>query len=348
MHAVTPPLRICGACGSSLPRRAPSCEVCGESALSAREVRVDERVGTFARIVASFRCRSCGHTSALEGLDVDGTVTCEGCGLTQAYYPGVWSKAFEFVHGLVDLGRSPGHDADTLAGLANPFAESGETRAKFAYATHDIVTIEGVVRTASIELVASVGHPLCERCKTPVQVSPAGDKVETRCGQCGDVAHYGVPVSPVRIAPMPVAVVGGDSRTDGAEVRVEGDAGAIAIRCPSCSASLQATSHEAVLTCSYCRTLCRIPARTMKSLRIKGAPAAPFFVAFRGLSLMRERLREEARAAASARESARAIEAFPIVPPSQQVIAMRTLTTLVVLVLVGLFFAPQIVEILAR
>jgi len=341
-----PPLRICGACGASIPRRKSACDVCGGSSLSARDVRTNEAIGTFARLVASFQCRSCGQRSPLDGFDVDGTVTCTGCGLTQAFDVGVWSKAFAFVHGLVDLGRSPATDADTQAGLANPFFESGETRARYVFATTGLVTIDGVQRTASIEVDAAVGHPLCPRCSAPVDLQPSGAALEAICPGCGDRATYALPTSSVHIAPMPVALIASDARTDATDVRVEGNVGAIAIRCPSCSASLAAHGHDAVITCTYCRTLCRIPRATLKALVPNDKTPTPFFVAFRGPSLMRSRLREEVRAAYAARENERQLEPFPVIPPSPQIITLRTAMTALVLALVGLLYVPRVLALI--
>lgn len=342
----TPPLRICGSCGAQVPRRKNACEVCQASALSVREVPTNDSVGVFVRATASFRCRSCGQRSAFEGFDVDGTVDCDHCGMTQAYDLGVWSEAFRFVHGLTDLGRSPATDPDTLAGMQNPFAEAGETRAVYTFTTSGLTTVDGVQRTASLDLSVALAHPLCPRCQGVLELRDASGLLETACTACGDRASYRVPESPYRIQPLPTAVVEGSARSDAAPVKVEGDAGALAIRCPSCSASLAATGTDSLIACTYCRTLCRIPARTLHALRPKGAAPAPFFVAFRGSSLLRRKLQDEARAAQSAREGSQKIEAFPMIPSTPRVLAMRAVVTLVLLILVGLAYSPKLLAIL--
>src|SRR5690349_12353485 len=92
-------LRVCGECGVLSARRKSACLVCNASSLSARAVRSTPGA-SWVRATASFTCRSCGQRAALDGLDVDGTVTCSACHLTQAFDVEVWSQALDFAHGL--------------------------------------------------------------------------------------------------------------------------------------------------------------------------------------------------------------------------------------------------------
>lgn len=337
-------MRVCGECGVVSARRRSTCAACGASALVAREVRTTPGA-SWVRLTARFVCRSCGQSSPLEGLDVDGTVTCLPCGSTQAFDLGAWSAALDFAHGLADLASSTAAGAPSPSG--NPFASSGDAESTFRFETTGLRTIAGVVRTASIAIDAGLAQPLCVQCKAPLIAGKQGDELTTTCSGCGDVAHYKLPSPQTPITPFPAAIISGESRTDAAQVTVEsGPGGAVAIRCPSCSAALPAAALHSVVQCAYCRATCRIPARTLRALDSTSVAPRPFFLAFSGPSALRGRLSAEAQHAQGTLESLRSIEPIPNVTRNPMSELMRALLCLLVLAAVGVFYAPRILALI--
>ncbi len=350
MQALLPPMRVCGECGVRAARRADRCAACGASALGARELRPDARMA-WVRVKAWFQCRSCGQQSPLDGFDVDGTVSCVGCGLTQAFHVPVWNDAFGLAHGLADLGFPLPEGRHTERGPlppgSNPFGDVGETTVGTRFETAGLEEIDGVQRTASLRADLALGLPFCDGCKQPLEVETRGGETTTRCTRCGTTARYRAPELPMRLPEAPPVMLLDELRLDASVVRTEtGSGGAIAIRCPSCNAGLEVAPGHGIVVCGYCRTSCRIPSRTLHALRPGSTEPQPFWVGFVGPSSMRANLLAQADDARRKREASRSIE--PLVVPEltrEQQLGKMAVATLVLL-LVGLLFVPRIVELI--
>lgn len=294
---------VCHGCGALKASERGSCMLCGASYALAKHVpeRADGRY--FTRVVAHFLCRSCGQRSPLNALDVDGTVTCARCGLTQAYDVSVWSEALETAHGVSDLafpkpeGRFARSGEPSIA--EHPAAAVGRSRSALAFDASSVTMDGAVMRTRSISIEASPGYPLCETCHAPLFAVVEGPHLRIGCETCNTVMRYALPAASERIENLPVGIYADDCCIDRPDANmVQGAGGAIAIKCPTCNAGLEARPEQHFVSCTYCRTACRIPSRTLWALHTDKVEAKPFWLLYEGPSRMRqayvERLRAEA------------------------------------------------------
>src|SRR5689334_13998326 len=97
-------LPLCRGCGVVGPLQASRCEHCQGALGEPRWWQPVAQQGLlWARVEASFECRACGHRSALNHLDVDGSVDCLSCGIAQRFDAKQWWTPLEHAHGVADL-----------------------------------------------------------------------------------------------------------------------------------------------------------------------------------------------------------------------------------------------------
>lgn len=293
-------LQVCPGCGVIAPTERSQCELCKapfETPRTDAPERSDDRF--WVRLRCRFRCRSCGRWTPLGYLDADGVVQCARCGMEQAYDVDVWRQGLEAAHAVGDLhgpdpeGRRPGKVS--IAGR-NPHADIGRSATCFESEQSGIVMASGVVQTRSLHLEAAPGHPLCAKCKAPLQahVDDAGGLV-TECGRCTERATYALPASTRALHDGFDGAIAAEYRTDRQDVRVRSSSqgGAIALECPNCSAALEVDGKSPIVTCEYCHTQCRIPSRTLAAIGQEAA-AQPWWVLLRGPSEARGDLERQA------------------------------------------------------
>jgi hypothetical protein len=281
-----PAVPLCASCGVVAPAGRASCEACGSALPTPRAFAPASGDIAWTALRASFTCRACGFPSPLEGVELDEGVECAQCGSYQRFEAHVWGAGLAFAHAVGDLGgpdpegRFP--SADVWIGDANPHAKVGVTE---TFATHD----EG-----GFTLEACPGHPVCARCKVPLEIRAEPGGVAARCGRCGEVAHYALPPRVSEQSPAACAVVAEEQRRDRPQVRmVQGAAGIEALACPNCGAGLRPPSERTV-ECTYCRTVAFVPPRARARGQRKLVHAAPFWIAFRGPSSKRVELERPA------------------------------------------------------
>lgn len=297
---------VCDTCGAIALPRASGCEVCG-APLS--RTRAPEGELLFALVRTSFQCRSCGHRSPLDGLDTDGTVPCARCGQEQAFDVASWREALGFAHEVVDLagpapeGRNP-HQSYDIAEL-NPWAEIGVKRVTARHTQNELVQSDGLTLPRTLEILVAPGHPLCARCRRPLEVRRDGvGAVETRCA-CGAVERYKTPHGARELSQ---GLVGALSELERAPV-IAGteDSGIVGLRCPSCAAPLEVDGGSVLVTCGHCHLTSRLPAAVRRALRSDRAPAR-WWAIFQGPSVARALLLGEGGAPVP---DARAVEDLP-------------------------------------
>jgi len=233
-------------------------------------------------------------------------------------------------------------------------------RGGLAVAATQLTTSGGVMRTRSLSLELAPGSPLCETCHGPLDAVASGPGALVSCATCRTQRTYRLPQASAPVEGMPAVVLADDLCTDGAEARTDvGAGGVVALRCPTCNAALQSTAEQSLVACPFCRTLCRIPSKTLAALHPSAHVRRPFWLLFTGPSRLRRTLVEAARHDAAAREKVAAeqrlaeesrieLEEPPIlVDPPEHKLLRSALVLFVLLVVGGVFFAGRIGAILS-
>jgi hypothetical protein len=258
-HAVAAPPagpQGCRGCGVQIATSRTGCDVCA-TPYSEGHVPLPEAGDTlWVAVRCRFQCRSCGHLSPLDQLDMDGSVTCLRCGLDQIFDVESWRDGLD--HAM---------RAGVLAGTGK-FDALGKTRSSLEFVQSGFQLKDGIMTTRSLRVAAGPGHPLCGTCHEPlrVELDEAGE-ARSRCPTCGEGMRCVLP-GPARRMCQPIrAVLAEELATDRREAKVEAsagaNAGAIAITCPHCAAPLSVTGASSIVTCEYCHASSRIPSRTL-------------------------------------------------------------------------------------
>lgn len=266
---------VCASCGVVAPPGFPRCDCCGEDL--ARIGAPPQRELVWTAIRASFKCRSCGFDSPIEGLVCTDGIECMRCGSFQQFAASSWQPALEAAHAVGDLGGP-----DPEGRFPNPRIWVGDTN------PHKLV---GAVRTfeneqtETITIDAAPGFPVCRACHRVLDVRIDGGITSTHCSGCNVVSQYEKPSAIHVLCPEAIALVSEGQRQGRVEARIhQGDAGVVTMTCPQCGAALKGTDQSSSVECTYCHSLAYIPSRA----RPKGPGVAVkpilFFVAFNGPS----------------------------------------------------------------
>lgn len=299
-------LRICHGCGAIAPTERQGCSICG-LAFTRLEERAPERPdgAYWAQLRTELTCRQCGSKSPVDEPELEGTVTCAACHTVQAFDTSVWEEALAHAHAVADLaGPSPEGRAGGSSSIAgrNPFLTIGISNTTSTLELTGMTISGGVMRTRNLSVSASPGHPLCGVCHTPVEAqldtrsSRGGPAtISTRCPTCGDRAAYAMPHGLTALHAGLVLTLADDQRTDRPEARVNAtSAGMVAaLHCPSCGGAIDVQVGERGATCPFCKTACRIPQRTLLSLKKQNEKPRPWWALFRGPSPKRRELERD-------------------------------------------------------
>ena len=281
---------VCPGCGVVAPPSRERCDLCS-SPLRAPAVAVAPRpeLGAFVQVRCERRCRSCGAWTPVNHLDLDDTFRCARCDLIQAFDAGVWQEALHHAHAVADLAGSE------LGG--EELAAIGRTATTSSVEMSGMSTSGGVMRSRSLRLQAGPGHPLCRACRAPLEVTVHAADLHARCPGCGDEGTHITAPAARQLAPGLLGALADDHRSDRPDARevVSDGGGAVALRCPSCSASLELDPHSHFVRCGYCNTTSRVPSNTLFRVFHQQAVADPFWLLFRGPSPRREELERDAR-----------------------------------------------------
>lgn len=303
-------MELCSGCGAVAIPRERVCDVCGAAEGRARAPEPGEIYAVGVR--CGFQCRSCGHRSPLDALDVDGTVRCGRCGLDQAFPVKSWVDALEFAHAVGDLaGPDPeGRFPDPVWSIAgvNPHRELGVSDAVTSHRQSGEMEHDGLALPRTLHMKVHIGHPLCPRCTVPLRFRPIKGGVETSCPRCNDTATWRLAEGARGLSRGLVAALDGDSREGCPDAKVERDQAVEGYRCPGCGAPLE-PGGVAVVQCGYCHLACRLPPRA-KSINAE-APPARWWLLFRGPSDARRRLLSGRFEASAARTVEKAPERTP-------------------------------------
>lgn len=250
--------RACPGCGVLQASKRDTCEVCN-TAHSEGSIPLPRDDKTYwVAVRCRFQCRSCGHISPLDHLDMDGSVTCLRCGLDQHFDVASWNQGLD--HAM---------RVGLLAGKHGKYALVGQTSSTLEHVQSGMKIEAGMVKLLSLRVSAGPGHPLCQQCRVPLVVEVEGDVATSRCPTCGTGMRCVLPQQARRACKAVRAVLAEELASDRPSAKVEGNshaAGAVAITCPHCSAPLRVTGSASIVTCEYCRTSSRIPRRTMFQL----------------------------------------------------------------------------------
>ncbi len=243
-------------------------------------------------IQASIKCRACGGQAPIDDFDVAGPYPCLHCGIDQHMDPAQWNEAMEDAHDVADLAGAGSGAFPALAALKdNRYRSIGVQHVKAM-----IDTSYEVFESVPLHVDISPGNPVCESCHVPLEIVAAADPLKVRCPRCGQTHTYARP------AGSPDDLVGVVSRQHEHGVRdVASDrdpGGAIAIRCPGCSAPLTEASVGAAIKCAYCGVICRVGPAMRRAVGANDARPPRWWALFRGPSQMRLRAVEQAEEAA--------------------------------------------------
>ncbi len=295
-------IRICHSCGAIAPTERQGCSICQQPFSRLAERAPERPDGAYwAQMRTELTCRQCGSKSPIDAPDLEGTVTCAACGTIQAFDVDVWTSAFEHAHAVADLAGPDveGRGGSTSIAALNPFSAIGISNTTGTLELTGMNISGGVMRTRNLSVSASPGHPLCGVCHTPVEAIVSGGNVSTRCPTCGDQAQYAMPQGLTAMHSPLVLVIADDLRTDRPEARVNATSAGmvVALNCPSCGGAIDVQVGERAATCRFCKASCRIPQRTLLSLKKQNERPRPWWALFRGPSPKRRELESGANAA---------------------------------------------------
>jgi len=299
-------MRVCGGCGI-VRMDAKACPHC---AVAGNWVDAPDRVdGAFwVCALVKFKCRVCGFVVPLNHLDMDGGITCARCGVEQAFAVETWQSAIELAHATGDLAGARGeaawslpnvhqskrakreHEQSVLADAEYTFGRIGKSR-WFAEI--------GPLGPSELHVTVSPGVALCAKCHTPFETRELdGEKTEVRCATCDATSTYRVPDAARKTSSALRSVVAPEHRCDRQAVKVIEASGqaALALVCPSCSASLPMSAvKDKLVTCTFCNMVARVPDRTW--FRVSGKDPVPeaIWLLFNGPSARVARARSEDR-----------------------------------------------------
>ncbi len=273
-------MQICTACGTRALSASAPCARCGGLSV----VTAPETSAGWIGIRATFTCRGCGHRAPLDHLDIDGSVDCPYCGLSQRFEAVLWRPVLAALHALADLGAS---------------AEGRHPHAQISIASSNphwppktpLISVEerhkgedGVNQVLRAE--ASLGHPTCPRGHGPLRIE-GGRETLCSCSACDFRARY--PKAPDFFSPLS-AILSNEGRTDLAPAKTVQHEGILSLTCPSCGAPLPATEGSRIVECSFCHLVSRLPGDTGKG-KARSMPAPQlWWLAFSGPSLRRKEL----------------------------------------------------------
>ncbi len=303
-----PPISLCPSCGAIAPSQRTTCAACNGS-LASPLVAHDGADGFWVGVECGFTCSACGHFSPLNYLDNDGDVQCLRCGTEQRFDSDQWWEGFSLAHAVGDLagpapdGRFPLPGAPSIAD-ENPYKPIGIDKTFADHQQRGMIIDGSGMRQHSLKVRSMPGHPLCEKCHQPRRVTArGGGELTLQCPACADTRTYvrpnGIPDSLRALS----GVVAMDHEKGGRHADVQQDAsGAVAIRCPNCSAPLDFDGKSTVIRCKFCEIAVRIPSHTLRGLGQENPQQLRWWLYFTGPSEQRQALTKSAGKAPRAQD----------------------------------------------
>jgi hypothetical protein len=282
MQPAVSSVSICRRCGVVAPAQGTTCEVCRQPLASVRVQSPPQPVDqVWVAVRCGFTCNSCQFLAPLDSLDTDGAVECAHCGLRQRFEVGNWRHALLFAHSVGDLagpnpeGRNP-HPTIWI-GSDNPYEKVGS-----------VLTFQHE-QSNTLSIDATPGHPVCDKCAEPLHVHLTGPGACQTL--CGDRGSYQTTDATRELYGGILAIVAEDHRSDRPKARSTATgAGVVALSCPSCGAPLQLEGKSSIQTCSYCKTSCIVPHRSLsRALQVAVEPSI-WWILMRGISPKRAEL----------------------------------------------------------
>ncbi|MEL6342317.1 MAG: hypothetical protein AAFV53_04245 [Myxococcota bacterium] len=224
--------------------------------------------------------------SPIDHLHSDRSIICLCCGQVQGFNVELWKEGVAAAQAVGDLagpepeGRTK-HPRLSIAAV-NPLQGIGRDRPSREFHRNDAQTVDGVVTRNSLFVDAFPGHPLCTRCKQPVQVTAINGAAETRCS-CGEVARYTAPRS---VIPGLQGVIDEVHREGRPDVVTSGGH-AEGLSCSSCGGPLSITEGSQLTKCGFCGLVSRIPDRVRASRLANPSPEV-WWMVFSGPSQERQ------------------------------------------------------------
>ena len=272
---VVPPsegVRVCVDCGRSVPAKHASCGPCG----GVRATRIAPRRpdgAYWVRVTCEYHCTGCKSRVPLRSFSADGGSECVLCRHVQDQPTMFWRMVLKHAHAVGDLAG-----ADVAR---NPYRnvgiDVGEVEDEPVRADDDMAT----------QLVAGPGHPVCLRCRAPIDDAWIGGA--SACAGCGLTVTS---VLPKKASPVDRGLVAILIRTS-APAASRGAAGAIALTCPTCNAPLTLEPGATEATCKYCKAtslVARPASRHADAADGAGAADAACWMLFKGPSKKRTEL----------------------------------------------------------
>lgn len=295
---------VCLGCGIVAPRKGTTCPVC-ELDLPPAPARAAVPPGPgrpfWVAVRCQFQCRACGHLSPLNHLDMDGSVVCLRCGTSQIFEVDAWQEGLAHAHAVGDLAGpdAEGRSANPQVSIAevNPFRHLGNRKVSASSQQSEIVIAGGMIRSRSLQVDASPGHPLCGKCRAPLRVTRADQRgLSVRCASCGDQADYQTPAPALPACPGLRGVLADEHRAGAREARSErSEAGVEVLRCPNCGAGLSVSGASSIIDCGYCHVSLRIAPESLHRLGHQDPTPLVWWLLFEGPSEQRRALERKAR-----------------------------------------------------
>jgi hypothetical protein len=266
-------IRVCPRCGRVVPSKELACTTCNDHA---PPIIVPPRAdgAYWARVTLEYRCEGCKANVPLGVFEPEGGVACVLCNHSTKPSLFFWRVVLKHAHTVADLSGPDPEGRSATAGVsiaaANPFATVGV----------DVTDIEGDAMREDDDvpqkLRAGPGHPLCDGCRAPV--------ASESCAECNHPARWVVPATATKVNRALRAIV----TTGGVASKAPT---IVALRCPTCSGTLELESGSNQATCRFCKTtsLIQRPTGTERTL-----PLATFLL-FSGPSAKRTELTQAAR-----------------------------------------------------
>jgi hypothetical protein len=299
-------LRICAQCGANVPPTLPACEACQGPVSSSVSIPYPPMGLMFVQVRCQFGCVQCGTKSPINTLDADGHFFCFGCNQERSFDTDMWKESLVRLANLAGdafwtnmrvyppwpqvmpeedwLDEQSGwEDLSSMVPrlMKNILPKIGLERAQLTIEQSGTTFGADGMKTGTYDVEVFPGHPLCRRCRSPLEVGfPARGIAQACCRFCQVNEIYNAPYTLLQECPELVAALADDLVKGWAPARLEAKAGAaaLAILCPQCGSSLSIAPGTRVAMCQYCKTSSLIPERAMSSAGKAPAPQAWWMV----------------------------------------------------------------------
>lgn len=306
-------LRICAHCGANVPPVLQACGACNGPVSTTLTIPYPPTGVMFMQVRCKFGCVQCGSKSPIDTLDADGRFYCFGCSQERLFDTDMWKEKLVRIANVVGdafwtnmriyppwppvmpeedwLDDQDGWDdvSEMIPELMKNFLPKiGLEKARLTMEQSGTVFSSGGMKTGTYDVALFPGHPLCNQCRSPLEVSfPARGVAQVVCRRCNVNETHTAPQSIVAECPELLAAIADDLVQGRAPARVEPKAGtaALAILCPQCGSSLSLPHGTRVAVCQYCKTSSVIPEKATGTVGKAPEPEAWWMILYAPSSL---------------------------------------------------------------